>query len=110
MTPKSPYGRMELGRNEKYISTIFSCLTFACICHLIGVMLQRHAQCISTLNFGDIKSFLDIEILAYLRFLHCVHIWNELACLWGLCMVTLYYRMTFKPHANMIICGLRNIC
>jgi len=98
---------MELGRNEKYVSRIFSCLNSACICHLICVLLQfPYAMHRNSLNFGNIKFFLDTEISAYLHFLHCVHIWDELACLWGrLCMVTLYYRMTFKPHADMIICG-----
>jgi len=43
-----------------------------------------------SLNLCNIKSFSVIEISAYLRFLHCVHIWDELACLWGrLCIVTL---------------------
>ena len=87
-----------------------SCLNSACICHLIGVLLQRTMHQYSQ-NFGNIKSFSDIEISACFRFLHCVGICDELAYLWGrLCMVTLYYRMTFKPHTDMIICRLRNIC
>ena len=96
---------MELGRNENYISTISTkfCLymLFAWCFASTSCTMHRYF-----LNLGNIKSFSDIEISAYLHFLHCqdcVRIWDELTCLWGrLCMVTLYYRMTFKPHADKV--------
>jgi len=75
---------MELWRNEKYISTLFSCLNSACVCHLIGVLFWHLTQCISTF-----KSFSVIEISTYLRFLHSVCIWDELTCCGFFCMVTL---------------------
>ena len=40
--------------------------------------MHRYSQ-----NCVNIKSFSDIEISAYLRFLRCVRIWDQLACLWG---------------------------
>jgi len=43
-----------------------------------------------SLNLSNTKPISVIKISVYLHFLHCVHIWDKLACLWGqLCMVTL---------------------
>ena len=50
-----------------------------------------------SLNFGNIKSCSVIEISDYLRFLHCVHIWDELAFVGAIMHGDVIYSMTFKP-------------
>jgi len=60
-------------------------------------------------NWEEMKNTFRTLKYRHTFFFHCVCcIWDELACLWGrLCMVTLHCQMMFKPHADMIICGLR---
>jgi len=91
MTPKTTvwlYGIMKKWKTHfNYFFMLKFCkyLSFDWCFALMPHTMHRYCQ-----NFGNIKSFSGIEILVYLRFLHCVPIWDEFPWLCGqLCMVTL---------------------
>jgi len=101
-----PYGigkKWKIHLNNFFMLKLCLNLSFDWCYALTSCTMHRYS-----LNFGSIKSFSDIEISAYLCFLHCM---GQIGLLVGVTMYgDLYYWMTFKPHADMIICRLRNIC